>query len=112
MKLARLILGCTLLLMVAVPSFALPPCAYCVEEGIGPCIQDSGAGSICRFTTNGCETRFQSCIGFAGRRMLLAEWNVSSIEITHVDRQTGRVTSVVKTPTAIAQAKTPAPALK
>ena len=112
MRLARLILGCTLLLLAAVPSFALPPCSYCLEEGIGPCVQDSGGATVCRITTNGCETRNQTCIGFAGRRMLLAEWNVASIEMTHVDRATGRVTSTVTNPTAVAQAKLPAVALK
>ena len=113
MRLARLVLGCTLLLLAAVPSFALPPCSICVEEGVGPCVQDfGGGGTVCRITSNGCETRFQACIGFTGRRMLLAEWNVTSIEMTHVDRATGRVTSVVTNPTALAQATLPAPAVK
>lgn len=114
MKLARLALVCTVLLLAAVPTFALPPCSECVEEGIGPCVQDAGGGgTVCRVVGGVCTTRFQACIGFTGgRRMLLAEWNVASIEMTHVDRATGRATSVVSNPTAVAQAKVPAPALK
>jgi hypothetical protein len=101
------------LLLVALPSFALPPCSFCEEEGgPGPCIFDTGGGTVCRIVGGVCTTRNQACIGFVGRRMLLAEWNVTSIEMTHIDRATGRVTSVVTNPTAVAQAKMPAPALK
>ena len=100
MKLCRLILACTLLLLAAVPTFALPPCSYCEEEGVGPCLNDSGSGSHCRFSGGGCETVFGPCIGFADRT-LLSEWNVASIEITRQDPATHRLTTIVITPTTI-----------
>jgi hypothetical protein len=104
MKLSRVILVCTLLLSVAVPTFAAPPCQYCVTES-GPCASDPG-GLRCRTIGGVCQETGGLCIGFSSRTVL-GEWQVASIEITRPDPATKRLTTVVINPTAIAQNLTP-----
>ena len=104
MKLSRVILVCTLLLSAAVPMFALPPCMYCLDE-VGPCVNDPG-GVRCRVIGGVCQELPGSCIGFLSRPVL-GEWQVASIEITRPDPVTKAPTTVVISPTAIAQNMTP-----
>jgi hypothetical protein len=100
MKLSRVILVCTLLLSAAVPTFAAPPCQFCLSEA-GPCVNDGG-GLRCRTIGGVCTESGGLCIGFSSRPVL-AEWQVASIEITRPDPATKRLTTVVMTPTPLAQ---------
>ncbi|HEV7767045.1 MAG TPA: hypothetical protein VGQ76_18740 [Thermoanaerobaculia bacterium] len=102
MKLTRIILVCTLLLLAASPMFAAPPCKTCVEEGGSACDFDPGSGTRCRFVAGACETYGGYCINFA-ETTILAEWSVASIEMTRPDTKT------VTTPTAVASAATTQP---
>jgi len=105
MKLFRVILVCTLLLSAAVPTFAAPPCQFCLSDA-GPCVNDPG-GVRCRTISGVCQELSGLCIGFANRG-LLADWQVASIEITRPDpANKGLLTTVVVNPTAIAQGVTP-----
>ncbi|HEX7676726.1 MAG TPA: hypothetical protein VF713_01280 [Thermoanaerobaculia bacterium] len=98
MKLFRVILVCTLLLSAAVPTFSAPPCQLCLDDA-GPCLNDSN-GTRCRTISGVCQQTSGLCI-FSGGTML-AEWQVASIEVTRPD-----LTTVVVSPTAIAQGVTP-----
>lgn len=109
MKLFRVILVCTLLLCAAVPTFAAPPCQFCLSEA-GPCVNDSG-GLRCRTIGGVCQETSGLCIGFFNRPVL-GEWQVASIELTRPDPVTKGLTTVVISPTAIAQSVTPLPAAR
>jgi len=104
MKLSRVIFACTLLLSAAVPTFAAPPCQFCLSDA-GPCVNDPG-GLRCRTISGVCQETSGLCISSANRP-LLAEWQVASIEITRTDPATNSLTTVVVSPTAIAQGVTP-----
>ncbi len=104
MKLSRLILVCTLLLSAAVPTFAAPPCQVCLDDA-GPCVNDSN-GTRCRTLSGVCQQISGLCISVANRT-ILSEWQIASVEITHRDPATKSLTTVVTTPTAIAQGVTP-----
>lgn len=78
MKLTRLILACTLLLLASAPAFALPECADCESNVCTP-----GPWSIepCAYDDLGnCYTYFANCARFASAPVL-ADWTVASIEI-------------------------------
>ncbi len=104
MKLTRAILVCTLLLSVAVPALAAPPCMYCLTES-GPCMNDAG-GTRCRTIGGVCQELSGLCISFF-TEPLLGEFQVALIEITRPDPATNGVTTVVTNPTAVAQNVTP-----
>lgn len=104
MKLSRVILVCTLLLSIAVPTFAAPPCQYCLTES-GPCVNDPG-GSRCRTIGGVCQEISGLCLSFF-TEPLLGEFQVALIEITRPDPATNDLTTVVKNPTAVAQNATP-----
>lgn len=73
----RLILVCTLLLLAAVPTFALPLCAECVEES---CAEIPGSIERCNDWSGACRTSPLSCIR-PRSETVLTEWKVASIEI-------------------------------
>jgi hypothetical protein len=100
MKLFRVILVCTLLLSAAVPTFAAPPCQFCLSEA-GPCVNDGG-GLRCRTLGGVCTESGGLCIGFANSPVL-SQWQVASIEITRPDPTTKVLTTVVITPAPVAQ---------
>jgi hypothetical protein len=77
MKLTRLTLACTLLLLASTPVFALPECADC--EG-GECIVGPWSIEPCRYTATGCENYFGRCARLA-TAPALADWAVASVEI-------------------------------
>ena len=104
MKLSRVIIVCTLLLSAAVPTFAAPPCQYCLTEA-GPCVNDPG-GLRCRTIGGVCTETGGLCIGFLNKPVL-SEWQVASIEFTRPDPATKALTTVVITPTPIVQEVTP-----
>lgn len=104
MKVSRVLLVCTLFLLAAVPTFAAPPCTYCIEEGIGPCDNDPGAGTRCRLTSGSCQTIFAFCLNHAAPTSVVSEWSVVSIEVSRPDATTA---TVVSNPNAVAQNDTP-----
>ncbi len=106
MKLSRIVLVCTLLLLAAVPSFAAPPCRSCLDD-VGPCFEDPGSGTRCRFVGGACETFLAFCIDRADTTVL-AEWKIASIEVNRPDADQ-RLTKVVITPASVAKAETPQP---
>lgn len=105
MKLTRLVLVCTVLLLAAVPSFALPPCQTC--DDVGPCYQDGGGGGRCKNIGGGCQIVAGACIGFVDTTVL-SEWTVASIEVSHPAQNA----KVVTTPAVVAQAELRQPALQ
>jgi hypothetical protein len=104
MKLVRFTLVCSLLILAAVPSYAIP-CSTCIERD---CESTPGSLTRCRpvfdpkFPT--CETLINlNCVGFANAAAapaMLAEWTVASIEIS----RPAEGTTVVTTSAAVAQA--------
>ena len=98
MKLFRVILVCMLLLSAAVPTFSAPPCQVCLDDA-GPCLTDAG-GTRCRTISGVCQQTSGLCI--VSGATVLAEWQVASIEVTRPD-----LTTVVVSPTAVAQGVTP-----
>jgi hypothetical protein len=104
MKLSRVILVCTLLLSIAVPTFAAPPCQFCLTDS-GPCVNEAG-GLRCRTLGGVCTESGGLCIGSLNRTVL-GEWQVASIELTRPDPSTKVVTTVVIRPTPTAQDGTP-----
>lgn len=104
MKRFRILAVCTLFLLAAVPTFALPLCEDC-NEFTGECDSTSFEHLPCRYTLTGCEQYFKNCSGFtaadAATTTVLSEWTVASIEVTNEQ------TATVAAPSAIAQADTP-----
>ena len=100
MKLFRVILVCTLLLSAAVPTFAAPPCQFCLTEA-GPCVNETG-GLRCRTIGGVCTESGGVCIGFLNRPVL-SDWQVASIEFTRPDPATKVLTTVVIRPTPLPQ---------
>jgi hypothetical protein len=100
----RLILACTLLLLAAVPSFALPLCAECTEWNT--CESVPGAIERCRYDVNGlCYTTPERCSS-PRAATVSAEWSVTSIEISRPSHDSVTVTA----PSATAAVPQPAPA--
>ena len=77
----RVILVCTLLLLAASPSFALPLCAHCNEWN--ECESASGDIERCRYDQWGnCYTDFGLCIQPSAQSTVLTDYKVASIEIS------------------------------
>jgi hypothetical protein len=106
MKLHRVILVCTLLLLAVAPSYAIPTCTECLEEGVGPCINAPAQPYRCRLTTSGCHTELTSFCAGRSETPVLADWKIASVEIK---RPSGKV---VTAPAAVAQATPQLPAAK
>lgn len=104
MKLTRLALVCSLLLLAAVPSYAIG-CRSCDGDVYPYCIPTPDSGTRCEIGVDYCITRPSSfCTGFseqAAAPAVLAEWTVASIEI---DRP-AEGTKVVTSPAAVADAR-------
>jgi hypothetical protein len=78
MKLTRVMLACTLLLLASVPAFALPKCGECImnvcvgsSESVQPCRHESG---MCVYYNDNCTPHLTEPV--------LAGWTVASVEIT------------------------------
>lgn len=101
MKLLRFALACSLLLLLASPSFALA-CKSC--DGIEPpyCISTPDSGTRCQISPRLCITVSATCSGFTEESApaMLAEWTVVSIEVS----RPAEGTNVVTSPTAVARA--------
>ncbi len=79
----RVILVCTLLLLAASPSFALPLCQEC-NGFTNECEDVSGAFERCRYDTLGnCYLDpFSRCSPTLTQSTVLTDWKVASIETT------------------------------
>jgi hypothetical protein len=101
MKLVRFTLVCSLLLLAAIPSYAIP-CSTCIDR---QCQDTPGSLTRCRpVVIEGCQTVTNlSCVGLvddAAAPAMLAEWTVVSIEIS----RPAEGTTVVTASDAVAQA--------
>ena len=110
MKLLRLALASTLLLLAAFPPAAFA-CGVCSEVAYDQCDRVAGSGTRCRFTIDTCTTVAASwCTGFTDTDAvppILADWTVLSVEISRPDG-----TKDVTAPVAVASAETAAPAVR
>jgi hypothetical protein len=108
MKLIRVVLACTLLLLVSVPLFARPQCGECITAT--ECEYSPWSGLPCRINSSGmCEYYNTICSSFAPAPVL-SEWTVASIEITRPAAEPETVTApaaVTEAPTTPATASEP-----
>jgi hypothetical protein len=105
MKLTRVVLVCTLLLLASTPLFALPQCKECVNNR---CLYTGSGIDVCRILNGVCETNPGPCSTFASENPVLADWTVASVEITRPAPET----KTVAAPSAPAVVSTPEPAAK
>jgi hypothetical protein len=76
----RVILVCTLLLLAAAPSFALPQCQECNYEW-NSCDDVSGAFQRCKYDSSGhCYLSTDRCSPTLTQSTVLTDWKVASIE--------------------------------
>jgi hypothetical protein len=98
----RVILVCALLLLVAVPTFALPLCAHCNEWN--ECESSPGDNERCSYDANGlCYTSPGRC-SVPWNTPVAADWTVASIEISRPSLEAVTITAPSVT------SETPAPA--
>lgn len=101
MKLLRVTLVCSLLLLAVAPTYALP-CKGCI--GTDPiCVSNPNSGTRCFFAPDTCDEFSANCSGFtdqAAAPAMLAEWTVASIEIS----RPAEGTKIVTAPAAVADA--------
>ena len=100
----RVILVCTVLLLAAVPSFALPLCGHCNEWNY--CESSPGDYERCYSGPGYCYTTTARCSPpRSAETTVLADWTVASIEISQP-----ALSSVTATaPAAVAEAPMPSP---
>lgn len=99
----RVILVCTLLLLAAVPSFALDRCKECNANL--QCVIVVGAFEKCESGPGYCDTNpFVNCSHFTGATVL-TDWTVASIEISRPTQEGITVT----TPVQVAEVATATP---
>jgi hypothetical protein len=98
----RVILVCTLLLLAAVPSFALPLCQDCNE--FNQCETVSGAFERCRYDAEGnCYLNpFERCSIPSAATTVLTDWKVVTVEISRPG-----LDSITVTAPGAAEAPTP-----
>jgi hypothetical protein len=77
MKLTRVILACTLLLLASFPLFALPTCKAC--DANNHCVGSPNSGDKCVFVAGICDTAPANCVSLAPDPVL-ADWTVASVE--------------------------------
>jgi hypothetical protein len=95
----RLTLVCTLLLLAAVPSFALPQCQECNYEW-NQCEDVSGAFQRCKYDLSGaCYLSTDRCSPQLTQSTVLADWKVASIE-TSCPAQESVTAAVTEVPAA------------
>ena len=80
MKLTRLILVCTLLLLAASPIFARPQCKECVNNA---CVYTGNSVEHCVVIGGMCDyDPWTACSPFSPEKPVMADWTVASIEVT------------------------------
>lgn len=98
----RVILVCTLLLLVAFPTFARPLCAHC--NAANDC--ESAPGDFQNCVDTGSTCGYNATVCSMPRAPVLADWAVASIEISRPSLES--VTITAPAPTVKAPAATPA----
>jgi len=101
MKLLRVTLVCSLLLLAAAPTYAIG-CKGCVGNPAF-CVSTPDSGTRCTFAPRTCDEFQATCSGFtdqAAAPAMLAEWTVASIEIS----RPAEGTKVVTSPAAVTDA--------
>lgn len=103
MKLLRIAFACSLLLLAAVPSFALP-CEACTGS-VYPYCEPSGNHTRCLIGIDTCQDRSAPSCTPSGQppAAMLAEWTVASIEIS----RPAQAKTVVSSPGVVAMADVP-----
>ncbi|HYK05938.1 MAG TPA: hypothetical protein VE974_29615 [Thermoanaerobaculia bacterium] len=92
MKLTRLILVCTLLLLASSPVFALPQCRECINNN--RCEYTGNSFEVCTVVGGMCQfDPFKRCTTFAPEQPVMADWTVASIEISRPAPDTNTVTT-------------------
>jgi hypothetical protein len=94
----RVILVCTLLLLAAVPSFALPLCAHCNEQN--RCESSPGDFERCFSGPGYCYTTSDRCSIPSAASTVLTDYKVASVEIS------GPAQDCVAAPSAVTEAST------
>ncbi len=102
MKLTRVILACTLLLLASFPVSALPLCRECVNN---VCTVIPGTFEYCKYVNGVCTLTPDRCSP-PRSEPVLADWTVGSVEISRPALDSETVASSADT----ADACTPAPA--
>jgi len=95
MKLLRLTLVCSLLLLAATPSYAIV-CRSCDGPEYPYCIDTPGSGTRCALGIDWCITKPSTYCDpeeLAATSPVLAEWTVASVEVTRPADGTQVVTS-------------------
>lgn len=99
----RVILVCTLLLLAAAPSFALPLCAHC--NAWNECESSSGDYERCKYDLQGnCITTTERCSIPNAQSTVLSDYTVAAVEVTRPAQECDTVT----TPATAAKVATPA----
>jgi hypothetical protein len=103
----RVILVCTLLLLAASPSFALPVCAECIVQ-TNSCDEIPGSIERCKynFTTGLCFTTTERCSSPSSASTVLTDWKVAAVEINRPAQECDTV------PAPATKTEAPAPALQ
>lgn len=79
MKLTRLVLACTLLLLAASPLFAAPQCGECINN---ICEYSPYSGLPCRYDSAGnCVEYFRFCTSRSADTVA-ADWTIASVEVS------------------------------
>lgn len=100
----RVLAVCTLLLLAAVPSFALPLCAECTAWNT--CESLPGSIERCRYDSFGnCYTTFERCSVPREATSVLTDWKVESIEVSRPSIES----IAVDAPAVKTEAPAPAP---
>jgi len=99
----RVILVCTLLLLAASPSFALPLCAHCNEWNM--CESSSGDIERCFDGPGYSFTTADRCSIPSAASTVLTDYQVASIEISHPAQDCATVTA----PAAVTDVPAPTP---
>jgi hypothetical protein len=98
MKLLRLTLVCSLLLLAATPSYAIV-CRSCDGPEYPYCIETPGSGTRCSIGVDWCITKPHTYCDpeysaeLTAAPAVLAEWTVASVEVTRPAEGTQVVTS-------------------
>lgn len=104
MKLTRLILACTLLLLATAPLFAAPQCGECINN---VCEYSPTSGLPCRYDSLGnCVEYIRFCTSRSADTTVAADWTVASVEITRTAPQPASVKTDVVTDDACPAEKT------
>lgn len=104
MKLTRLILVCTLLLLASFPVFALPQCEECVDNR---CVYTGNSVEVCFVFDGMCDyDPFERCSPFTPDKPVMADWTVTSIEITRTAPAAEAVPAAPSAPADVRAART------